>query len=83
MSPSFRGRQRVRQAGYLTTADQVIPDGLVKITFLGEAESAIKLVLSLGLLTWTPFWASCLFKNDYFQAIVMNIFVVFHLHLCT
>ena len=33
----------VCQVGYLTGADQEIPDGLVKITFLGKNETAVRL----------------------------------------
>ena len=54
------------QMGYLTSADQEIPDWLVKISFLAEVET----VNRLGIKSWfdgmdlaqvTPSWACCLF----------------------
>lgn len=43
-SPSFLGGMaKVSQVHYIITADQVILDWLVEITFLGEAETAVRL----------------------------------------
>ena len=44
----------------LVGADQKIPDWLIKITFLVKVETAVRLVLNLGLVLWalaqvTPF----------------------------
>lgn len=37
------GMAKVSQVHYIITADQVILDWLVEITFLGEAETAVRL----------------------------------------
>ena len=39
----LRGTDRLYQADFLASADQVIPDWLVKILLQGEAETIIKL----------------------------------------
>lgn len=38
-SPSFRGRQSVYQAGFLTSADQMIPGALVQDSIPGRCQS--------------------------------------------
>ena len=54
----------IYQAEHFTTVDQKILDWLIKITFLGEIETAIgldiKFQFSMGLAQVTPFWACCL-----------------------
>lgn len=52
----------VCQLDYLTSADQVSPDWLVKITFLAEAETTVRLGIKsqfcdVGLAEVTPFGA--------------------------
>lgn len=50
-SPSF-GRWTAHVTDYFTGADQKILERLVKMTFLGEIETAIRLGISFGLVTW-------------------------------
>ena len=45
---SLSGMAGIDQTDYLFSADQLIPDGLVKIPFLRE----LKLIKSLSLVTW-------------------------------
>lgn len=56
----------VDYADYLTSAEQVILDTLVKISLSREIEIVIKLGIKswfgdMGLVQGTPFWACCLF----------------------
>lgn len=57
------------QMNSLTSADQEIPDWLVKIKFLGEAETAIRLDIKywfgdVDLAQRTPFQPSYLFSYN-------------------
>lgn len=45
------GTKEVYQVGFLTSADQEIPDWSIKITYLGKVATAIVLVLSLSVVT--------------------------------
>lgn len=54
---------------HLTTADQGIPHWLVKITFLGEVKTAVRIGIKfwfghVGPAEALPFGACCLFFND-------------------
>lgn len=62
-------KERVYHVDYLTSDDQEIPDWLVKITFLEEPETAIR----LGTKSWfsdmvlaqvTPLGVCCLLFNN-------------------
>ena len=55
--------ERAPLTAYLIGADQKIPNGLIKITFLGKAETAIKFHIKsvfdiLGIRQLMSFWAS-------------------------
>ena len=60
------GAERVYQADYLTGVDHEIPDWPVKIIFLGEFETLVKLGIKswfdyVGLPQIVTFWVYCLF----------------------
>lgn len=62
------GQVGVCQADFLGSIDQEIPDWLVWITFLGEAETASSLGIksqfgNMGRRKATPFWTCCLLFN--------------------
>ena len=62
------GQEPVMQLTTLS-ADQVIPGLLLKVTFLGEAETAVRLDINLGLLMeashkWLLLGVFCLFLNN-------------------
>ena len=66
-SVPFSGEKTgVCQADYCASANQVIPDWLVKGYVVGEAETAASFGINswfgdVGLVQETPFWDCCLF----------------------
>lgn len=56
------------QVDYLTGANQNILDSLIKLPFLGETQTSIKLGINsqfsdVGFAQVTPFWVCCFFFN--------------------
>lgn len=61
--------ERAHLTSYLIGADQIIPNRLIKITFLGKVETAIKLDVKsvldiLGIRQLMQFWASGFLFNQ-------------------
>lgn len=76
------GKEGVYQDDNLAGVDQVIPDWLIKITFLGQTESAIRLGIKsqfddVGLAQVTPYGACFLFltKGTFYISMIFCLYI--------